>query len=169
MGDALASVLHSGGPAAGLEGELSLYGQFAGSWAGEVRFEDPTGGWRSASAEVHFGWVLDGRAIQDVWIAPMRGEELRGPARMYGTTLRVYDPRDGDWDITWIDPGRAQFRRMTGRRVGPEIVQESREGGTISQWTFADIGAESFRWLSRLSDDQGRTWRTTGEFRLERR
>jgi len=45
--------------------------------------------------EVHAGWVLDGRAIQDVWILP---------GLFYGTTLRVYDPGLDAWHILWHDP-----------------------------------------------------------------
>src|SRR5262245_47305146 len=45
--------------------------------------------------EVHFGWVLEGRAIQDVWMIPRRRDRRPGAPVMptagnwYGTTLRV--------------------------------------------------------------------------------
>ncbi len=54
-----------------------------------------------ASGEWHFGWALEGRAVQDVWIVPPRGELRRGDAaanvNSYGTTLRVYDPDIDAW------------------------------------------------------------------------
>jgi len=97
---ALAEALLDNGPAAERAAQLMLYGQFVGSWDGTVVVHE-SGGRRESSCEVHFGWVLAGRAVQDVWIAPSR--RSRGPAeqvRMYGTTLRVYDPRSDIWHIT---------------------------------------------------------------------
>jgi hypothetical protein len=167
--DAFAAALHSDGPAADRHEALQLYGQFVGAWDGEVRFVDLSGQEQHASAEVQFGWVLEGRAIQDVWVAPAR----RDPAprgRMYGTTVRVYNPSRGDWEITWIDPSRDQaFERQRGRLVGDEIVQESRgENGAVTHWIFTDIEPESFRWLARRSDDGGQSWREVTEFRFTR-
>jgi hypothetical protein len=42
---------------------------------------------RQRPGEIHFGWVLEGRAVQDIWIRPKRPV----PSTMYGTTLRVFD------------------------------------------------------------------------------
>ena len=92
-----------------------------------MKYLDPEGVRRETTAEVHFGWVLEGRAIQDVWIAPSRhgrkdGERLL----MHGSTFRVYDPQNDLWHITWIDPVKQLRSCMTGRKVGDEIVQEYR-------------------------------------------
>ena len=89
---------------------------------------------------------------------------------MYGTTLRVYDPKNDLWHITWIDPVKQVFNRMTGSKVGRDIVQEYRtENGRRCQWMFTEITAESFRWTSRESPDGGETWIVRGEFFLRRR
>ena len=74
---ALAEALLTNGPAADRAAQLMLYGQFIGSWDGTVVVHEP-GGRRESSCEVHFGWVLAGRAVQDVWIAPSR--RAREPA-----------------------------------------------------------------------------------------
>src|SRR4051794_10610089 len=110
MTDSFAAALHSDGPAPDRAEQMTLYGQFVGAWTGSLRFRDESGEWQRTSAEVHFGWVLEGRAVQDVWIA-------RG-TRMYGTTVRVYVPERDAWEIPWIDPSRQKFDRMRGRRVG---------------------------------------------------
>src|SRR5687767_9954640 len=69
------------------------YGWLVGSWDLEVRTY-----WASdvsaqgLTAEAHFGWALEGRAIQDVWIMPRvqdRTARLDKKFNMYGTTLRV--------------------------------------------------------------------------------
>lgn len=46
--------------------ELRLFGQFVGSWDVEVINYLPDGTRHVMPAEGHFGWVLEGRAIQDV-------------------------------------------------------------------------------------------------------
>ena len=52
--------------------QLTLYGQLVGAWEGTVIVHRRDGTRREESCEVYFGWVLEGRAIQDVWIAPAR-------------------------------------------------------------------------------------------------
>jgi hypothetical protein len=90
---------------------------------------------------------------------------------MYGTTVRVYNPQHGDWEITWIDPSRQQaFERQRGKQVGNEIVQESvGDNGTLTQWIFTDIKPDSFRWIARRSSNGGETWLQLSEFRFARR
>src|SRR5262245_59664643 len=109
----LPQTLHAPGPAPDLAAPMMLYGQFVGSWDGRLVYTSSEGLRRESTCEVHFGWVLEGRAVQDVWIVPAR--EARKPTDrqlMYGTTLRVYDPQAGLWHITWIDPVRQVFNRM---------------------------------------------------------
>jgi len=167
---ALAEALLDNGPAAERAAQLMLYGQFVGSWDGTVVVHE-SGGRRESSCEVHFGWVLAGRAVQDVWIAPSR--RSRGPAeqdRMYGTTLRVYDPRSDIWHITWLDPVRQVYNRMTGRQVGADIVQEYRNDQDLRcQWCFTHITPDSFHWISRDSANEGQDWNLRAEFFLQRR
>ena len=167
----LAQALLASGPAEDRAANLMLYGQFVGSWEGKVVVHEVGGARRESSCEVHFGWVLQGRAIQDVWIAPSR--HARKPTeqdRMYGTTLRVYDPQSDIWHITWIDPVRQAYDRMTGRKVGQEIVQEYRNAqGARCQWLFMEITPDSFHWISRDSADEGEIWNVRAEFFLRRR
>jgi hypothetical protein len=162
--------LAAAGPAPDRAPQMMLYGQFVGSWEGTLVVPDGAGGHRERSSEVHFGWVLEGRAIQDVWIVPSRRARRPDEAdAMYGTTLRVYDPRRDVWTITWIDPVRQAFDRMEGRKVGDDIVQEYRnDAGARCEWRFSEITADSFRWTARESQDGGATWNTTGEFFLRR-
>jgi len=167
----LAEALLAGGPAEDRAAKMMLYGQFIGAWDGKVVVHETGGARRESSAEVHFGWVLSGRAVQDVWVAPSR--HARKPAeqdRMYGATLRVYDPQGDLWHITWIDPVRQVYNRMTGRKVGEDIVQEYRnDQGARCQWLFTEITSDSFHWLSRDSADEGKSWTVRAEFFLRRR
>ena len=159
------------GPARDRGNEMMLYGQFVGAWDGTVTRYGADGERFNSSAEVHFGWALEGRAIQDVWIVPSRVGRAPGEAdKMYGTTLRVYDPRHDNWEITFIDPVRQTRDQMTGRQVGSDIVQEYRKAdGTICQWCFLEIEANSFHWVNRESADERNTWRLASEYYLKRR
>jgi len=167
----LPEALLARGPAADRAANMMLYGQFVGSWDGKVVVHAVGGGRRESSSEVHFGWVLGGRAVQDVWIAPSRHARQHAEQdRMYGTTLRVYDPRSDVWQITWIDPVRQVYDRMIGRKVGDDIVQEYRnEQGTRCQWLFTEITAQSFHWISRDCADEREAWNLRAEFFLRRR
>jgi hypothetical protein len=165
--------LHAGGPASDRATKMMLYGQFVGSWEGRVVVHALDGGRREASCEVHFGWVLEGRAVQDVWILPSHNRrqtpKLSKQSKLYGTTLRVYDPQSDLWHITWSDPVTQAFNRMTGRKIGEDIIQEYRtEDGKRCQWRFLEITANSFHWQGRESKDDGETWNVTAEFFLLR-
>lgn len=161
----------SGRPADDRADKMMLYGQFVGAWDGSVIVHRAGGERVELSCEVHFGWALEGRAIQDVWIVPSRTNRRPGEAdRMYGTTLRIYDPQQEEWQIIFADPVRQAYNRMTGRKVGPDIVQEYRDAAaTICQWCFTEIEANSLHWIGRESADERKTWHLVDEFYLKRR
>jgi hypothetical protein len=163
--------LSGDGPAADRADKMMLYGRFVGAWYGTVTVHRADGERFSSSCEVHFGWALQGRAVQDVWIVPARQGRAAGDGdRMYGTTLRIYDPQSDHWHIIFADPVRQAYNRMTGRKVGADIVQEYREAdGTICQWCFTEITADSLHWVGRESRDERHTWRLVDEFYLRRR
>ena len=50
--------------------KLKLYGQLVGSWEAEAQAFLPDGATRRHYWQISFDWVLEGRAIQDVWITP---------------------------------------------------------------------------------------------------
>jgi hypothetical protein len=170
MSDPLASgfaaALHASGPAADRAEALALYGRFVGDWEADIVTHAPDGGRHQGKGEIHFGWVLEGRAIQDVWMIPPRRERrpdapaLPVAGNWYGTTIRVYDPALDAWRITWIDPATNAYRQQIGRARGADIMQEGTvDGGALSRWSFTEITADSFHWTGEGSFDQGATWR----------
>ena len=121
----------------------------------------PNGETQERRGEIGFAWVLEGRAIQDVWILP---------DFFHGTTLRVYDPGIDAWHILWSDPLRQFYSQQIGRAHGPDIVQLGKsDDGTDTRWSFTDITADSFRWLGEFSTDGGATWRLRAEFKCRRK
>jgi len=172
--ETMLDVLGAGGPHPDHADALMLYGRFVGAWEGRVIVTRRDGSSREESCEVLFGWVLEGRAVQDVWIGPARadrGDPDRDSGRdMYGTTIRVYDPEHDAWQVTWIEPGSQTCQHMTGGRRGADIVQEYRDDdGALWQWIFTDITPDAFRWIARESSDDGASWLVRNEFFLRRR
>lgn len=168
----LIEALHTAEPAADRADKLHLYGQFVGAWAFDATIHRDDGTRHEDRGEIHFGWVLAGRAIQDVWILPSRAERAKRPPEagiFYGTTLRVYDPGIDAWHILWSDPERQLYRRMLGRAVGVDIVQHGEdETGAKVRWSFTDIRPGSFRWTAERSPDGGAGWTLLVEFRARR-
>ncbi len=161
------------GAAADRAGKMDLYGRFVGSWDLDVAHIAEDGTRRERKGEWHFGWALEGRAIQDVWIVPPRGELRRtdatANANSYGTTLRVYDPQLDAWLIQWIDPVTRTFLQMIGRARGADIEQlGTRPDGQLVRWSFSEITANSFLWRGEVSADLGATWRLNVEFTARR-
>jgi len=166
--------LHSDGPAPDRTDKMMLYGQFVGSWEGDILIHLSHEEQYRGSCEIHFDWALEGRAIQDVWISPSRKARKNIsaslPFNMYGTTLRVYDPRSEVWTITWCNPVTMTFNKMTGQKMGDDIVQEFiAEDGTRIEWRFTEITAKSFHWIRRESKDNGATWDTKIEYFVKRK
>lgn len=168
---AFLQALTAPGPASDRTGEMELYGRFIGSWNLDVTHFPEEAPMRRRDGEWHFGWVLEGRAIQDVWIVPPRDQrantELPGP---YGTTLRIYDTRLDAWRIQWSDPVGQTFLQMIGRAEGDDIVQlGTDENDRLIRWSFRDVTDRSFLWRGESSTDKGASWRLVTEFTAVRR
>ncbi len=148
--------------------KMNLYDPFLGDWNVDVIDYDADGTRHTNKGEWHFAWVLEGRAIQDVWIVPPRtSRQLKRPLQnnRYGTSLRVYDLASGVWHVTWINPVSGAFNTLVGRKQGDEIVQEGKNpDGSLIRWTFSDITPRSFHWRGEASADEGKTWRLQAEF-----
>ena len=155
-----AGALHASGPAPDRAEKLGLYGWLIGNWEMDAVIHRDDGSTHKGRGEIHFGWVLEGRAIQDVWILP---------GVFYGTTLRVYDPGLDAWHILWSDPLRQIYVRQIGRAQGNDIVQEGKaENGAATRWSFTQITPDSFRWRGERSLDGGATWQLQAEFLARR-
>jgi hypothetical protein len=169
----LAEALLADGPNPEHAEALMLFGQLVGEWECDWAGYDWDGRpARTERGEWIFGWVLEGRAVQDVWIIPSR-ERRSGEGRQqaeYGTTIRVYDPLLDAWLVTWNGPiGRAR-RTFVARRLGDAIVQDGQsEEGYPLRWIFSEIAASSFSWRSLCSRDGEKTWPLREEMRVRRK
>jgi hypothetical protein len=170
------SVLATPGRSPEIPESADAYGWLVGSWELEVlQYAGVDVAARGITAEAHFVWALEGRAVQDVWImprAPERTPSIEKSFNMYGTTLRVWDatiPGGGAWRITWTNPAGDHHEQQLGRWSGKDVVQiGARPDGTTTRWRFTEIAPDSFHWLGEALNPDGKTWKLEGEFRAKR-
>ena len=169
--EGLYSALSASGRSPEIPESLDVYGWLIGSWELDVIHYRVDVTERHLKAEAHFGWVLEGRAVQDVWIMPPRTQrtiDQDKSSNMYGTTLRVWDPLIQAWRVTWINPvtGRDE---LIGRWHGNDVVQVGAHAdGTPIRWTFTEITPESFHWIGEALQSDAKTWKIEGEFHARR-
>jgi len=136
--------LHADGPATDRAAALALYGRFIGDWDADIVTYTPDGVRHHGQGEIHFGWILEGRAIQDVWMIPQpkdrvpHAPEMPVAGNWYGTTIRVYDSAIDAWR-------------------------------TLSRWSFTEITPRSFHWKAEASMDNSTSWRLFVEVFTHRR
>ena len=98
---------------------------------------------RRVKGEWIFSRVLDGTAVQDLFIVPSREERLhdKHPSAEYGTTLRIFNPKTMAWDIFYSCMGEAI--RLTARMVDDDIILTENTTKKM-RYVFSDIVASSF-------------------------
>lgn len=142
--------LAASGPAVDRADKMALYGWLVGQWSMDAIRHTDDGMSHNISGKIWADWVLEGRAIQDVWSLP---------DIFHGSTLRVYDPNLDAWHIIWSDPLRQYFTRQIGRADGQNIIQEGKnDTGELVRWSFRDITGNAFQWRGERSRDGGKSW-----------
>ena len=173
LATAFHAALAAPGRAADIDAADDLYGWLVGSWDMDVLHYRADVRKQHLTGEIHFGWALEGRAVQDVWIMPRRPDRAAPRANgldMYGTTLRVWDPSIEAWRVTYINPVNGQRDELIGRKIGRDIVQiGTHANGTPIRWNFTEITDDSFRWTGVALAADGLTWTLEGEFFARRR
>ena len=159
--------LGANGPKSDLKEKLMLFGQFVGDWdIIQARYVQADGNWVKMQGEVHFGWILGGTAIQDVWMGHKEGSEK---VTLFGTTVRFFDPKIDAWRSTWLSPIKGLVQTFIGRKVKDEIVLELQASeGYSERWIFSEITPTSFRWHAEETRDNGNTWLLTEEMQIRK-
>ena len=163
----MVAVLSASGPHASLGDQARVWDRFVGTWDCDFGFYGEDGSVRRSPGELEFGWVLDGRAIQDLWITyPKPGEKERG----IGTSIRFFDDRARTWRVLFVNPKYGAVLSVQGGVEGDRIVLRGQdtEGGQL-RWSFNDIKDDSFTWRGEKSRDEGKTWRVEEEHHMRRR
>src|SRR5438309_4702281 len=117
--EAMISVLGSPNPNPSLGEEAQTFDRLIGSWDADFGFPQADGTVRHKKGELHFGWVMDGHAVQDLWIGYPTGEQKE---RTIGTTFRFFDTKLKQWRIVFINPQYNYVVTTQGGRAGDRIV-----------------------------------------------
>ncbi len=114
-----------------------------------------------------FSRVLNGTAIQDIFICPSR--EIRQQTQKlgaeYGTTIRVFNPDQKIWESFYGCTGQAtrlHTRKEGDKIISTEITQER------MQWVFSEITEDTFHWQRQVLFN-GLQWTVWGEVFATRR
>jgi hypothetical protein len=169
---AMIDQLQADGPYQEFADKLMLFGRLIGSWDIVGRFLDEDGNViRESTGEWHFGWVLEGRVIQDVIISPPREGRLPGEqSKSYDTAIRAYDPKIDAWRVTIVAPIYGATVNLIAQEHGDEIWLEGPgPANDPVRWTFSEFSDERVRWQGFVSKDEGLTWVRDEEIILTRR
>jgi hypothetical protein len=166
---AMIAALRAGAPHRSLGEHARVLGQLIGSWDVEYMDIAKNGKAIHRSGELRVGWILDGRAIEDLWIVyPSES----GKEREVYADVRYFDPKSQTWPAIFIDPQDASFATFTGGAVGDDrIVLDSQDlvAGQTRRWSFVDIRGDSLVFRDDASSDGGKTWTLKSEYHLKRR
>ena len=120
---------------------LKLFAQFIGSWDWNG-FDYLDDGTRiSTRGKWVFEWVLNGNAIQDVFIFEDPHNNTNKLSFIeYGTSIRFPIDDGKTWKVVWIGPMNKIVRTFDAKVSGTEIVLDGKnDKGDIVHWIFSKI------------------------------
>ena len=166
MGMEFAEVFVAKGPRPELAEEMALFAPLMGSWALRVFDYADDGTARESSAEWHFSWALDGRAVADVWINPARADRGSDGEGEWGLSLRFYDPAIRAWRSTWHGPRRGSVLPFTARASDDGIILSARANDIerLVETFTAPSWSEHLRTAARLTTTDARILAQAREF-----
>lgn len=140
-----------------------VFGWMIGSWEMDAILHHRSGQKQLSKGELHASWVLEGRAIQDLFIFPSRAErQFARPAKgdRYATTIRTYDPKLKSWRVTFINPACQETNaQLRARLVGSNVEMEGKlDDGTPIRWRYRNITPISFYYMAEKMEEGGKSW-----------
>jgi len=142
-----------------LEDVDDVFGFLIGSWDLDAVIHDADGQVRRTRGELHVAWVLEGRAIQDLFIFPQRTDltpSVRRPGDRYATTIRTYDRKEAVWRVVFINPAAPETNaKLIAYRDGEAIAMEGNLADrTPIRWRYEEVMDRSFHYSAhRLAGD----------------
>ena len=161
------TALASTNPNPSMGNEARTFDRFVGTWDCDFSLHLDDGSVRHKRGELLFGWILDGRAVQDIWITyPADGQK----DRTIGTSLRFFDTALKQWRVIFVGPQFNYAVNTQGKLEGDRIVLEGTDSdGLPIRWSFNEMKPDSFVWRGEKSRDGGKTWKLEEEHHVTRR
>src|SRR4030095_12667843 len=150
----LVAALEAPSPNPSLGDQAQVLGRMVGTW--EVEYTDfaKDGKATHRAGEFIVSWVMDGRAVQDLWIVDPSGK--RKDREVY-STLHYFDAKSRTWHAIFVDPEHGSIARVTGGPQGSDrfVIETADLGNQTNRWSFNDIRADSFVYRDEASSDGG--------------
>ena len=164
---AMIDVLGSMNPSPELGEEARTFDRLVGAWDADFGFPRDDGTVRHRKGELFFGWVMDGHAVQDLWIGYPTDSQKE---RTIGTTIRFFDTAIKQWRIVYVGPQANYIVTTQGGREGDRIVLRGVDSdGLPIRWTFSELDSNSFHWQGEKSHDGGKSWKLEEDHHMTRR
>ncbi|ANM30080.1 hypothetical protein ABI59_11605 [Acidobacteria bacterium Mor1] len=151
--------------------ELVQFGRLAGLWHVETEMATRSGDFVAGAPGI-WAWkyTLDGFAVTDLWFQPEDGlpAYMAALGRDYHLrSNRVFDMAKKQWRVAWMANGAGKspgmdFGTFHARLAGDAVVMTADDTGGmgLQRVVFSGFTADSFRWSSDFSRDEGKTWST---------
>jgi hypothetical protein len=164
---AMVAALAAPRPHPSLANEAQVFDRFVGTWDCDFSFRLDGGRVLHKKGELLFGWVMDGRAIQDLWIGYPTEKQKE---RTIGTTIRFFDAEHKQWRVVFVNPQFNYVVTTQGGLEGDRIVLRGVDSdGLPIRWTFSEMTPESFHWQGEKSRDGEKTWIVEEDHHMKRR
>jgi hypothetical protein len=126
-------------------------------WIGEWDVKTPGGGTAGKSVVQS---IAGGCAILENWTSAVGGQ---------GKSINAYNPATKQWQQYWIgqDGNPTEYRESTFDGKSLAFVAKSSSGW--QRLTFTPLADGAVRQHGEISADEGRTWKTTYDFRYVKR
>ena len=149
-----AELMVSDGPRPEYAEAFEPFAPLIGSWDLDVAWYDETGAvTRQTKGEWHFAWVLDGRAVADIWITPSRAARAADGDGEWGLSMRIFDPELQAFRSTWMGPKAAFVLPFIAHATADTITLEAQ--GAKTRWEFTGITETGFHWRNEDEDADG--------------
>ena len=123
-------------------------------------------------------WVeFDGTSVDSaIWNGRANLDEFEADSpsgHIQGMTLRLYEPKSGEWSLSWANASRGRLETpMIGSfegKIGKFYDQETFEGRSIYvRFLWKDITSSTCRWEQAFSVDGGQSWETNWIMQMQR-
>jgi hypothetical protein len=162
------TALKATSPHPALGDQAQVLGRIIGTWDVEYTDFAKDGTATHRTGEFIVGWIMDGQAIQDLWIVNPSG--TRKEREVY-TDLHWFNAKTRTWHATFVDPEHGSVAKFAGGPVGDDryVLETSDLGSKQTRWSFNDIRPDSFVWRDEASNDDGKTWKLQSEYKMKRR
>jgi hypothetical protein len=131
----LVAALEATRPSPSLGDQAQALDRLVGTWDVEYTDFAKDGKAIHRTGEFIVGWVMDGRALQDLWIVNPSGK--RKEREVY-TDLHYFDAKTGTWRATFVDPEHGSVARFTGGPVGSDrfVLETQDMNSEHTRWSF---------------------------------